>query len=458
MTYPRIQSSLQSIDADAKALSDTLAALNTALATAQADSTAKATEITALKDEIINLKAQIAALTPPPVTPPATPTRLFTTQVPAQPNRSDGVTTDWEQGMRFSTNSQGEIRGIRYFKAVGESGSHTGRIWSPSGTLLVSVAFANETASGWQEQALPTPLAITAGVTYTVSVNARSHYAMTPNGFSAPISNGGLTAPVSAGVYNDVQGAFPALSWENANYFRDVVFVPTGPAVSPPPVTPPPAVANFGIPISGWNDLSFVNMTERTSPVTVGANQTVSGLSIDVRGQTGAPAAIDIGSTGSMRRCRIRANEGIRVSDGARLIEGCFVEVTATSTHSDSLQAYNPGATGTITLRNSWLCNIPGTHEAGNAAYWSAADWRGNHILENVLLSGGGFNLRIPGDGGTSMSLTNVFFEEGTGVLGTLWFPEVNGRRCRIDKWENVRFARIVNGSLVLGAFIPKPY
>jgi hypothetical protein len=323
--------------------------------------------------------------------------------------------------------------------------------------------FANETASGWQEQALATPLVIAAGTTYTVSVNARSHYAMTQGGFNASISNGGITAAVGAGVYGEMPGAFPASAWQNANYFRDVAFLATSPVVTPPPVTPPPVTpppsgTNFGIPIGGWNDPSFVNMTERTSSVSVGSNQTVSNQSINILGQSGAWAAIDIGGTGTLRNCRIRCNEGIRVGDGARLIEGCYVETTATSTHSDSLQAYSPGATGTITLRNSWLCTIPGSHPSGNSAYWAANDWRGNHILENVLLSGGAFSLRIPGDGGNSMSLTNVFFEEGTPAFGQLWFPDVNGRRCTIVKWENVRFARIVNGQLVLGAAIPRPY
>ena len=39
-------------------------------------------------------------------------------------------------------------------------------------------------ASGWQQQTLATPLAINAGTTYVVSVNANGYYAVTSNGFA----------------------------------------------------------------------------------------------------------------------------------------------------------------------------------------------------------------------------------------------------------------------------------
>src|SRR5262249_20670912 len=76
------------------------------------------------------------------------------------------------------------------------------------------------------QQALAAPLTITAGTTYVVSVNTNSYYALTSQGFASPITNGGLNAPVGAGVYNDVAGVFPNLVYQNENYFRDVVFGP----------------------------------------------------------------------------------------------------------------------------------------------------------------------------------------------------------------------------------------
>ena len=150
---------------------------------------------------------------------------LFTTQVPALPNFTDGPGVDWELGMRFTSDNPGVIQAIRYYKSPSETGTHVGRIWSATGQQLATVTFTNESASGWQQQALATPLTINAATSYVVSVNTNSYYALTSQGFSSAISNAGLNAPVGAGVYNDVAGVFPTLVYQNENYFRDVVFV-----------------------------------------------------------------------------------------------------------------------------------------------------------------------------------------------------------------------------------------
>ncbi|ARO23016.1 hypothetical protein CO659_21070 [Rhizobium sp. S9] len=166
----------------------------------------------------------VSAATAPITTVSSSPVSLFTTQTPAQPNFTDGPGVDWEVGMRFVSSNTGSIQAIRYYKAPSETGTHVGRIWSATGQQLASVTFTNETASGWQQQTLASPLVISAGTTYVVSVNANSYYSLTSNGFANPISNGGLTAPVGAGVYNETIGTFPALVYQNENYFRDVVF------------------------------------------------------------------------------------------------------------------------------------------------------------------------------------------------------------------------------------------
>ncbi|MBR8835677.1 MAG: DUF4082 domain-containing protein, partial [Stigonema ocellatum SAG 48.90 = DSM 106950] len=95
---------------------------------------------------------------------------IFTNQTPSNPNGTDGVA--YELGLKFQSAKAGQITAIRYWKAASEtSGSHVGKIWSSTGSVLASVSFANETASGWQQQALATPLNIVANTTYVVSVN-----------------------------------------------------------------------------------------------------------------------------------------------------------------------------------------------------------------------------------------------------------------------------------------------
>ncbi len=172
---------------------------------------------------------------------------IFTNQTPDNPDQSDGVGAagDYELGTEFVSSKAGQINAIRYYKAPSETGTHVGNIWSITGTLLDSVTFANETASGWQQQALTTPLNITANTTYVVSVNANSHFAVAGNAIATTITNGNLSAVAdgSNGVYNSTPNAFPTAS-NNSNYFRDIVFSPN--TVVNPPANKPGTVTVTG--------------------------------------------------------------------------------------------------------------------------------------------------------------------------------------------------------------------
>ncbi len=66
----------------------------------------------------------------------------------------------------------GYITGIRFYKGPGNTGTHIGNLWTSTGTLLATVTFTDETASGWQEADFSTPVAITAGTTYVASYYA----------------------------------------------------------------------------------------------------------------------------------------------------------------------------------------------------------------------------------------------------------------------------------------------
>ncbi|OYE06338.1 N,N-dimethylformamidase beta subunit family domain-containing protein [Nostoc sp. 'Peltigera membranacea cyanobiont' 232] len=160
-------------------------------------------------------------------------TILFTSQVPSISNYTDSV--PYELGMKFHSNTGGQINAIRFWKAPSETGTHIGKIWNATGTLLASVTFSNETASGWQSQALATPLNIQANTTYVVSVNVNSYYVATNDQLGSSIVNGNLSsvADGSNGVFNGTPGAFPTGSYRNTNYFRDIDFV----AASLPTIT-----------------------------------------------------------------------------------------------------------------------------------------------------------------------------------------------------------------------------
>jgi uncharacterized protein DUF4082 len=131
----------------------------------------------------------------------------------------------------------GFITGLRFYKGPGNTGTHVGHLWSATGTLLASVTFSGESASGWQQMSLSSPVAVTANTTYVASYRApRGHYAADEGYFATTYSNGPLRALANGeqggnGVYKYGTSGFPTQTFNASNYWVDVVFttnVPPG--------------------------------------------------------------------------------------------------------------------------------------------------------------------------------------------------------------------------------------
>ncbi|HMP81615.1 MAG TPA: DUF4082 domain-containing protein [Verrucomicrobiota bacterium] len=182
-----------------------------------------------------------------------------------------------ELGLKFRSSVNGNITGIRFYKAAGNTGTHVGNVWNTNGTLLGSVEFTSETASGWQQQAMP-PVAIEANTTYIVSYHA-------PNGgysldFGYFASSGVDNSPLRAladgedgpnGVYAYGTGdIFPNQSFNSANYWVDVVFVE-----ELTQDTTPPQVSS----VSPVNAASSVSLS---SAVTVNFNEAMDSATINI--------------------------------------------------------------------------------------------------------------------------------------------------------------------------------
>ncbi|MCW5554738.1 MAG: DUF4082 domain-containing protein [Verrucomicrobiae bacterium] len=140
--------------------------------------------------------------------------------------------TGGEVGLKFQSAIAGQIVGLRFHKGPGNSGTHSGRLWSAAGSLLSSVTFSNETASGWQQQDLSAPLSIDSNTTYVVSCRIpNGHPSITDDYFLVGgYTNGPLRAlPNSAGgngVFLYGSFGFPTNSDQGANFWVDIVFVP----------------------------------------------------------------------------------------------------------------------------------------------------------------------------------------------------------------------------------------
>ena len=84
------------------------------------------------------------------VVSPSTALTLFgSSSTPAVANVNDPNSV--EVGLKFTSTTNGEITGIRFYKGPLNTSTHVGNLWSSTGTLLASAAFVNETASGWQQ-------------------------------------------------------------------------------------------------------------------------------------------------------------------------------------------------------------------------------------------------------------------------------------------------------------------
>jgi hypothetical protein len=131
----------------------------------------------------------------------------------------------YELGAKISVATPAQLTAIRFYKDSSETGTHVGHVWSSSGQLLASTTFTGETASGWQQQSLSSPLALQSGQTYVVSVGFNAFFVMTGGGLAAQITSGPLqtVADGANGVFGTAANLFPAGSYNSSNYFVDAV-------------------------------------------------------------------------------------------------------------------------------------------------------------------------------------------------------------------------------------------
>ncbi|MGH8489959.1 MAG: N,N-dimethylformamidase beta subunit family domain-containing protein, partial [Gammaproteobacteria bacterium] len=165
------------------------------------------------------------------------------TAVPANPTDPD--TTPVELGVKFRSDVNGFVCGIRFYKSSANTGTHVGKLWSSSGTLLGTATFAGETASGWQQADFGTPVAVTGNTVYVASYHAPNGRYAADTGFFA--AGGVDNAPLHAlqdgvsggnGVYVYGTGSFPSSTFQSTNYWVDVVFTTAAaPDTTPPTVT-----------------------------------------------------------------------------------------------------------------------------------------------------------------------------------------------------------------------------
>jgi hypothetical protein len=145
---------------------------------------------------------------------------------------SNADSSSVELGVRFKSDVNGSITGLRFYKGPSNAGTHVGSLWSSTGTLLAQATFTGETTSGWQQVNFATPVAITANTIYVASYHAPvGGYSVNIGYFS---TSGADNAPLHAPATGQVSGgngvylyggssAFPTNTYSGTNYWVDVV-------------------------------------------------------------------------------------------------------------------------------------------------------------------------------------------------------------------------------------------
>ena len=135
-------------------------------------------------------------------------------------------------GTRFRADVAGTVTGVRFYKQTGNTGTHVGRLWTATGTLLGTVTFSvgdGQRLAAGQLRHRRSP--ITAGTTYVVTYFAPVGHYSADAGFFA---NTGVDNPPLHALGNGVDGpngvyrygtggVFPTSTFQSTNYWVDVV-------------------------------------------------------------------------------------------------------------------------------------------------------------------------------------------------------------------------------------------
>ncbi|MEU4731982.1 DUF4082 domain-containing protein [Streptomyces sp. NPDC023588] len=162
------------------------------------------------------------------------------TATPSTANVGDDANSV-ELGTRFQSAVNGYVTGVTFYKGPGNTGTHTGSLWSAGGTLLATGTFGSETLTGWQRLQFASPVPITAGTAYVASYHApNGNYSVDGGYFTGAHRSYPLVAPADggAGAGNGLYKygaatAFPANTFGSVNYWVGPLFTTTPPSAAP---------------------------------------------------------------------------------------------------------------------------------------------------------------------------------------------------------------------------------
>jgi hypothetical protein len=130
-----------------------------------------------------------------------------------------------ELGIKFKSDVDGKITGVRYYKVAGCAAATTGSLWAMDGTQLATGSFGPVTDNSWATLTFSSPAAVTAGTQYIASF----HTTCIPilSSVSTTFDNTPLHALGGYFAYGPA-AVFPNTPNSGTNYSADVQFTSTG--------------------------------------------------------------------------------------------------------------------------------------------------------------------------------------------------------------------------------------
>lgn len=193
------------------------------------------------------------------------PCSIWTTStIPA--NQSENDSNAVELGVKFRSDIDGYITGIRFYKGNTNTGNYIVNLWNSNGQNIGTATRNNLSASGWQQVNFASPVAITANTTYIASYYTSIGRYASDNGFFA--SSGVYRAPLRAlsngesggnGLYKYGSSGFPNNTYQSSNYWVDALFSASVTADTTPPtvISNTPSNSSTGVAISTTVQATF---------------------------------------------------------------------------------------------------------------------------------------------------------------------------------------------------------
>jgi hypothetical protein len=208
------------------------------------------------------------------------PVTIFATAKPI--HSIDPDTNAVTLGVKFFSTVGGTISGIRFYRAHANANGYIVKLFTTGGALLASARTAKDTCAlpCWEQVGFAAPISISPRTTYIAAYyTSNGRYAADNNGLTNGYGAGPLYAQATGGnlggngVYTYSTG-FPSQTYQNSNYWVDVLFQPAAPTLmlsfNPPTAslytTSPPGTF-LTTAVASWSDGSpFTGQLSFTAP------------------------------------------------------------------------------------------------------------------------------------------------------------------------------------------------